>query len=90
MARQGPRQGESGTESSRTTAVPSYTPPGETQLQRRHHLVHHDAANGATENMTLDAKLKIVRKTGSSKNKTQHAIACRCSRIEVHGRQLMI
>jgi len=65
-------------------------PPAETHSQLRHHLVHSDAANAATDNMTLDAQLNIVGKTGSSKNEKQHAIRCMCSRIEVHGCQLMI
>ena len=68
MAPQPPLQGESGTESSRMMGASSNTPPTETQLQRRHHSVHRDAGNAATENMTLDAQLKIVCKTGSNKN----------------------
>ena len=55
MATQAPQQGESGTESSGTRAISSDMPPAETQLQRRHHLVHCDAANAATENITPDA-----------------------------------
>jgi len=58
------------------------TPPAETQLQRRHHLAHRDAANAATKNITLDSQFKIVRKTGSSKNKKQHTIGCEYSQIE--------
>jgi len=90
MAPQATQPGESGTESSRTTAVSSGTPPGETQLHHRQHLVRRDAAKAATENMTLDARLKIVRKTGSSKNRKQGTIGCKCSRIMVHGSELMI
>jgi len=90
MAPQTPRQGESGTQLSTTTGASSITPPAETQLQRRHHLVHHDTANAATKNKTLDTQLKIVSKTGSSKHKMQRAIGCKCSRIEVHGHQLMV
>jgi len=40
--------------------------------------------------MTLDIQLRIVRKTGSGKNRKQDAIGCKCSHIEVHGHQLMI
>jgi len=47
----------------------SNMPPAVTQLPHRDHLVHLNAANAATENMTLDPHLKIVGKTGSSKNK---------------------
>jgi len=68
----------------------SNRPPGKTQLQRRNHLVHRNAANAATKNMTLGAQLKTVYKTGTSKNKKQHAIGCKCSRIKVHSHQPMI
>jgi len=87
MAPRAPQQGESGTESSSTMAVSSDTQPAETQLQRRHHLAHHDAANAATKNLTLHTQFKIVRKTTIRKNTKQHAIGCMCSRVEVHGRQ---
>jgi len=90
MAPQTPQQGARGTESSRTTRASSNTPPAETQLQRRHRLAHRDAANAATENMTLYAQFKIVRKTRSSKNKKQHAIGCEYGQTEVDGCQLMI
>jgi len=90
MAPQPPQQGEGGTESSRKTAMSSDTPPAETQLQRRHHIVHRDAANAAPDNVTLDALLTVVRKTGSRKNTKQHAIRCKCNRIGVDSRQLMI
>jgi len=69
MAPPSPQQGESGTESSRTTGASSNMPPAETQLQPRHHLAHRDAANAATENMNLDAQLNIVHTSGSSRNK---------------------
>jgi len=62
MAPQTPQQGEGGTKLSRTTGASSNMPPAETQLHSRHHLVHHDAANAGTENMTLDPQLKIVAK----------------------------
>jgi len=58
-----------GAELSRTTGASRNAPLGETQPQRRHELVHRDAAIVATENMTQDAHSKKVRKTGSSKNK---------------------
>jgi len=90
MAPQTPQQGERGTEWSRTTGASSNTPPSETQLQCRHHVAHRNPTNGATDNMTLDAQLKIARKTGSSQNKGQHVIGCEYSRIEVAGCQLML
>jgi hypothetical protein len=46
------------------------------QQERGQKLVHRDAANVATKHMTQDAHLKIIRKTGSSKNKKQHAVGC--------------
>jgi hypothetical protein len=38
------------------------------QQEHRHKLVYRDAANTATKHMTQNAHLKIIRKTGSSKN----------------------
>ena len=90
MAQQAPQQGESWTESSRTIAFSSDTPPGETKLQRSKQVVHRDARNAATEDMTLDAQLKIVPKTARSRIWKQHAMGCKCSLIEVHSCQLMI
>jgi len=90
MAPETPQQGESGAESSRTIGASSNTPPAETQLQLRNHWVHCDTANEDTKNLTLDALLKIVRKTGSSKNTKQHVMRYKCSRIVVHSHQLMI
>jgi len=63
-------------ESSRTTGASSNEPLAETQQQRRHQLVHYDAAIAATKNMAQDAHLKIVRKTGRSNNRQQHEIGC--------------
>jgi len=60
MAPQTSQQGEGGTESSRTMGASANTPPAETQLQCKHHLVHHNAANAATEHNALDAHLNIV------------------------------
>jgi len=40
--------------------------------------------------MTQDAHLKIVRKTGSSKNKKQLAVGCEYIHIEANGGQLTI
>jgi len=85
MAPQTPQQGESGTESTRTTGTSSNMPPTETQLQHQHHLAHRDAANAATKNMTRETQLKTVRTTGSCKNMKQQAIGFKYSRIEVDG-----
>jgi len=76
VAQQTPLPGGIQSESSRTTGASSNSPQVETQLQRRHQLVHRDAAIAATENMTQDAHLKKVRKTGRCNDRQQHAIRC--------------
>jgi len=48
-------------------------PQAETLQPCRHHLVHHDAAIAATENMTQDVYLKKVYKTGGRNDRKQHA-----------------
>jgi len=76
MAPQTPQPGVIQSESSRTAGASSNAPLGETQLQRRHQLVHRNAAIAATKNMAQDAHLKKVCKTGRSINRQQHAIGC--------------
>jgi len=76
---QTPHQVEHGTESSKTMGASSDTSCPGTQPQCRHHLTHRDATNPATGNMTLDAPLKMVCKTGSTNSKKQHAIGCEYS-----------
>jgi hypothetical protein len=76
MAPQTPQRGVIQSEWSQTTGASSNAPLAETQLQRRHQLVHRDAAIAATENMAQDAHFKKVRKTGRSNNGQQHAIGC--------------
>jgi len=76
MAPQTPEPGVIQSESSQTAGASSNAPLAETQLQRRHQLVHRDAAIAATENMALDAHLKKVRKTRRSNNRQHHAIGC--------------
>jgi len=74
MDSQRPPPGESGSNTSRLVGATSYTEILGTQRQRRHKLVHRDAADAATKHMTQDAHLKIVRKTGSRINKKQHVV----------------
>jgi len=74
MDTQPPLAGESGSNTGKLAGATSNTELLGTQQERRHKLVHRDAANVATKHMTHDAHLKIVRKTGSSKNKKQHAL----------------
>jgi len=69
-----PQPGPSGSKSSRLAGALSYTSLIGTQQERRHQLFHCDAVNAVTKNMTQDAHLKIVRKTGSSMNEMQHAV----------------
>jgi len=80
--------GGSGSNTGRLAGTTSNTELLGTQRERRHNLVHRDAANVATKHMTQDAHLKIVRKTGSSKNKKQHAVGCKYILIVANGGQL--
>jgi hypothetical protein len=77
MDTQPPPVGETGSHTGRLAGATSNPELLGTQQERRHKLVHRDAANVATTHMTQDAHLKIVRKAGSSKNKKQHAVGCR-------------
>jgi hypothetical protein len=76
MAPQTPQPGVIQSESSRTAGASSNAPLAEPQLQRRHQLVHRDAAIAATENMAQDAHLNKVHKTRHSNIRQQHAIGC--------------
>jgi len=61
-----------------------------TQHQRRHKLVHRDAADAATQYLTQDAHLKIVRKTGSRRNTKHQAVGSEYIRIDAIGGQLTV
>jgi hypothetical protein len=61
-----------------------------TQPEFRHQLVHRNPATAATKHITLHAHLKIVCKTGSSKNKKQHAAGCGYIHIGVNGGRLTV
>jgi hypothetical protein len=71
---QPPPPGESGSNTGRLAGATSNMAILGTQQERRHKSVHRDSANAATKHMTQDAHLKIIRKTGSSKNTKQHAV----------------
>jgi hypothetical protein len=88
MDTQPPLAGESGSNTGRLAGAISNTELLGTQQECRHKLVHRDAANVATKHMTQDEHLKIVRKTGSSKNKKQHAVGYRYILIVANGGQL--
>jgi len=90
MYTQPPQRGESRSKSSRFAGATSNTSLIGTEQEYRHQLVHHDAANAATKHITQDAHLKMVRKTGSSNDKKQHAVECEYIYIEVNGRQLSV
>jgi len=90
MDTQPPPQGESGSNTGRLAGATSHTEILGTQQERRHKLVHRDAANAATKHMTQDAHLNIVRKTGSRRNKKQHAVGCEYIHIDALGGQLTI
>jgi hypothetical protein len=88
MDTQPPLAGESGSNTGRLAGATSNPELLDTQQQRRHKLVHRDAANVDTKHMTPDAHSKIIRKTGSSKNKKQHAVGCEYILIVANGGQL--
>jgi hypothetical protein len=90
MDTQPPLLGESGSDTGRLAGATSNTEILGTQQECRHKLVRPDAANVRTKHMTQDAHLKIVHKTGSSKNKKQHAVGCEYIHIEANGSQLTI
>jgi len=90
MATQTPQPGENGMEPGGSTGITPNTSLSGTQQERRHQLVHRNAANAATNNMTKDTHLKIVRNTGSSKNKKQLAIGCEYIHITVNDSQLTV
>jgi hypothetical protein len=82
--------GESGANTGRLVGATSNTDILCTQQECRHKLVHHHAANAATKHKTQDAHLKIVCKTGSSKNKKQHAEGYEYIHVEAMCGQLTI
>jgi hypothetical protein len=90
MDTQPPPPGESGSNTGRLAGAPLNMELLGTQQERSHKLVHRDAANVATKHMTQDTHLKIVRKTGSSKNKQQHAFGCEYILIVANGGQLTV
>jgi len=90
MDTQPPPPGESESNTGRLVGATSNTEILGAQQEHRHKLVHRDAANTATKHMTQDAHLKIVRKTGTSKNKKQHAVGCEYIQIEANGGQLTV
>jgi len=75
MDTQPPPPGGSGSNTGRLAGTASTTDILGTQ-ECRYKLVHRDAANAATKHMIQDVHLKIVRKTGSRRNRKQHVVGC--------------
>ena len=90
MDTQPPPPGESGLNTGRLAGATSNTEILGTQQEGRHKLVHRDTANAATKQMTQDAHLKIVRKTGSRRNNKQHAVEGEYIHIAAIGGQLTV
>jgi hypothetical protein len=90
MDTQPPPPGESGSNTGRLAVTTTNTDILGTQQERRHKLVHRDAADAATKHMTQDAHLLIVRKTGSRRNKMQHAVGCEYIHIDAISGQLIV
>jgi hypothetical protein len=90
MHTQPPPPGESGLNTGRLAGATSNTKILGTQQERRHKLVHRDAADAASTHMTQDAHLKIVRKTGSGRNQKQHVVGCEYIHIDAIGGQLTV
>jgi len=88
MDTQPPPAGESGSNTGRLAGATSNTELLGTQQERRHKLVHRNAANVATKHMSQDAHIKIIHKTGTSKNTKQHAVGCKYILIVANGGQL--
>jgi len=76
MAPHTAQHGASGSGSSHLTGASSNAPPAGTQLQHRHQLAHHNTANPAAENVTLENHLTSVCETAHSKDTKQHATGC--------------
>jgi hypothetical protein len=90
MDTQPPPAGESGSNTGRLAGTRSTTTLLDTVQEHRHELVHRDAANVATKHMTQDVHSKIIRKTGSSKHKKEHAVGCEYILIVANGGQLTV
>jgi hypothetical protein len=90
MGKQSPLKGKCGSNTGRLAGATTNTAILGTQQEHRHKLVHRDTPNTATKHMTQDAHLKIVCKTGSSKNQKQHAVECEYIHIEANGRQSIV
>jgi len=87
---QRPKAGDTRSKSSQFVGATSNMSIIGTQQERRHHLVHCDAADVATNHITPDSHLKLIRKMGNRQNKKKPAVGCEYMRIKVNGRQLTV
>jgi hypothetical protein len=76
MATETLQPGENGTEPGGSIGVTPKMSLSDKQQKHRQQLVHCNAANVATKNITKDSHLKIICKTERSKNINQHTIGC--------------
>jgi len=90
MDTQTPQPGCDGYEASRSTYASFNTSLLGTQQERRHQLIHRDAAKEPTNDITQYVHFKIVRKTGSRKNQKQHTIGSEYIHTVANERQLTI
>jgi hypothetical protein len=90
MDTQPPSPGQSGLNTSRLAGATTNTDILGTQQEHTHKFVHRDAAYVATKHMTHDVHLNIVRRTGSRRNKKQHAMGCDYTHIDAFGGQLTV
>jgi len=90
MDTQPPQPGPSRSKSGRLADASSNMSLMGTQQECRHQLVHREAADAATKHMTEDADIQIVRRTGRSTNKKQHAVRCEYLHTAVNSRQLTV
>jgi len=82
--------GESRSNTGRLAGATSNTEILGTEQECRDTLVHCDAANAAPKHITQGAHLKIVRKTGSRRNKMPRAVGCEYIDIHAIGGQLTL
>jgi len=87
MDTQPPQPGQSGSNWSCLPGTSSNLALIGKQHERRHQSVHRDAGTAATKNLTPDADLKMVLKTGHSTNKKLHAVGSNYIHAVVKGRQ---
>jgi hypothetical protein len=90
MNTQLPQPGPSGFKSSQLAGAASNTSLIGTNPECRHHLVHRDTANTATNNMTQHVQVQIVCKTRCSTNQKQHTVGYMYIHTGVNNCQLTI